>query len=55
MIMMHLSNATMPNGIWLKTGQDWLGRMNECLPECVVDWEHTGLGWSIMNHNCLMV
>ena len=24
----------MPNGIWLKTGQDWLGRINECVVDC---------------------
>ena len=36
-------NAMMPNGIWLKAGQDWLGRTKEC--RLCITGESDDPGW----------
>ena len=41
-------NAMMPNGIWLKTGRDWLGRTKECLCDCVLLRQVTDPGWLLL-------
>ena len=41
-----LSNATMPNGIWRKTGQErLLGRRKECSSDLIVLGKWIDLGW----------
>ena len=40
----------MPNGIWLKTGHDWLGRIKECLLHCGVGWGNILV---LVAHNCV--